>query len=95
MSIKHFNDDYESAKTDLMGDGVLWEFAETEYHILQNRRKQLGMTQQQVADVAHIQLRQYQRLESGERTMTGASMRIGLSICYVLKLDPFRFGVQL
>ena len=50
-----------------------------------------GMTQQQVADAAHIQTRQYQRLENGERNISGASMRIGLSVCAVLKLDPYRF----
>ena len=49
------------------------------------------MTQQQVADAAHIQTRQYQRLENGERNISGASMRIGLSVCAVLKLDPYRF----
>lgn len=86
-----FNDNYESKKTDFFGNGELWEFAETDCHILKNRRIELGMTQQQVADAAHIQVRQYQRLETGERSMSGASMRIGLSICSVLKLDPFRF----
>lgn len=55
------------------------------------RRQEFGMTQQEVADAAHIQLRQYQRLESGERSMASASMRIGLSICRVLELDPYRF----
>lgn len=61
------------------------------HHILRSRREALGLTQQQVADKAKIQIRQYQRLESGERTIVGASMRIGLSICAVLKLDPFYF----
>ena len=60
-----------------------------EHHILRTRREQLELTQQQVADKAKIQLRQYQRLESGERSVLGASMRIGLSVCAVLKLDPF------
>lgn len=87
--LKKFNDDYEALKSDFAG----YEFAEESQHILQNRRKQLGMTQQQVADTARIQLRQYQRLESGERSMAGASMRIGLSVCSALKLDPFRFNI--
>ena len=58
---------------------------------LKSARKAAGMTQQQVADAAHIQVRQYQRLENGERNISGASMRIGLSVCAVLKLDPYRF----
>lgn len=58
---------------------------------LMYRRKEFGMTQQQVADAAGITLRQYQKLESGERNMSSASMRIGLSVCHVLKLDPYRF----
>ena len=57
--------------------------------ILQSRREQLGLTQQQVADRAGIKLPQYQRLESGVRHLSGCSMRIGLAICAVLLLDPF------
>lgn len=58
---------------------------------LRHQREGLGMTQQQVADAAGILLRQYQRLESGERSMASTSLRIGLSVCDVLKLDPHRF----
>lgn len=60
---------------------------------LRYRREEFGMSQQQVADAAGISLRQYQRFESGERSISSASMRIGLSICHVLKLDPYRFVV--
>lgn len=59
--------------------------------ILQERRKELKMTQQQVADAARIQLRQYQRVEAGERTFSGSSARIMLSVCEVLQLDPYLF----
>lgn len=86
-----YNDSYTQEHVDLFGNGESWEVIEDSHHILQNQRKFLGLTQQQVADAAHIQLRQYQRLESGERSMLAASMRIGLSICAALKLDPFRF----
>lgn len=58
---------------------------------LRCQREALGMTQQQVADAAGILLRQYQRLESGERSMASTSLRIGLSVCDALKLDPHRF----
>lgn len=59
--------------------------------VLKNRRIELGLTQQQVADKAKILLRQYQRLESGERSITSASARIMLAVCAVLKVDPYIF----
>ena len=88
-----FHDDYKLQTQDFFNDGTKWEIFEPDHAVLQNRRKELGLTQQQVADMAHIRLRQYQRLESGERTITSASMRIGLSVCHVLKLDPYRFVI--
>lgn len=84
-----YNDTYK-CETTVIGT-TTFELMEEGHHILQNRRKSLKMSQQQVADAAHIQLRQYQRLESGERSMYGASLRIALSICNVLQLDPYRF----
>lgn len=86
-----FNDDYQGRTCDVFEDGQVWDVVERESSILQRRRQQLGMTQQQVADAAHIQLRQYQRFESGERCLSSSSMRIGLSVCRVLRLDPYRF----
>lgn len=56
---------------------------------LRSRRKQLGLTQQATADMARIQLKQYQRLEGEERQLAGCSMRIGLAVCSVLLLDPY------
>lgn len=82
-----FNDDYETHKNEF---GL--EYAETDNNILKNRRQELGMTQQQVAEAAEIQIRQYQRLENGEQTVDSTSMRIGLSVCTILKLDPIRFS---
>ena len=58
---------------------------------LKLRREQINLTQQEVANMAKISLRQYQRFESGERSMASASLRIGLSICHVLRLGPSRF----
>lgn len=60
--------------------------------LLKIRREQLKFTQQQVADSAGITLRQYQKFESGERSIRGASLRIGLGICDALELDPHRFA---
>ena len=84
-----YNDNFVPPNKSSLGPD--WIVILTDKAILQSRRKELGYTQQQVADLAQIQLRQYQRFESGEREMHSASMRIGLSICAVLKLDPYRF----
>jgi len=78
------------AATKQIGNQVL-EYAEQSNHILRNRRDEMKLTQQQVSDKAEILLRQYQRLESGEREITGATARIMLSVCEVLKLDPYLF----
>lgn len=59
--------------------------------VLRQRRHQLGLTQKQVADLAGILVKQYQRLESGERKILNASLRIALPVCAVLKLDPYEF----
>jgi len=84
-----YNDTFTPETTIINGDE--FEFICEGHHILKDRRTELALTQQQVAEKAKIQLRQYQRLESGERSMYGASLRIALSICNILELDPFRF----
>lgn len=87
--MKRYNDSYKELKPDGMDDS--WMLVEMEHHILRNQRETLGLTQQQVADKAKIQLRQYQRLESGERSIYGASFRTAISVCKALQLDPQRF----
>ncbi len=62
-----------------------------EGEVLMIRRMQLGLTQHQVAEMAGIYFSQYQRLEGGERFFSGCSMRIGLAVCTVLRLDPNDF----
>ncbi len=89
MLNKKYNDSYKPNTTEILG--TTWEFVEFEHHIIKNQRKNLGLTQQQVADRAHIQLRQYQRLESGERSIYNASFRVAISVCKALNLDPQRF----
>ena len=34
-------------------------------------------------------VRQYQRLEYGERAMKSINMRLGLAVCAILEIDPF------
>ena len=67
---------------------------QTEATILKKMRLKLGMTQQQVANKANIQLRQYQRFESGERNLTSSSFNIGCSVLEALEIDiaGFRRG---
>ena len=62
-----------------------------EHSYLRRQREALGMSQKAVADAAGINIRQYQRFESGERRIASTSLRIGLAVCDVLKLDPHRF----
>lgn len=86
---KQYNDHYKTETTELLGS--TWEFVEMAHSVLRKQREKLGLTQQQVADRAKIQLRQYQRLETGERSIYGASFRIAISVCKALQLDPQRF----
>ena len=91
-----YNDNFEfpESKPVIVGGLVFSVEIHPDHAPLRYRREEFGMSQQQVADAAGITLRQYQRFESGERSMSSASMRIGLSICHVLRLDPYRFIVR-
>lgn len=60
-----------------------------ETEILRSARLQKGLSQQQVAVIAGVHIRQYQRLEYGERSIGSVNMRFGLAICAILELDPF------
>ncbi len=90
MFSETYQDTYQPAKDKLNEFG--YELVEFSGNILANRRKELGMTQQQVADAAKILLRQYQRFESNERDLASSSFRIGMKICRALQLDPHRFA---
>lgn len=89
FSDKDIVDDFKSKQV-VVGGRVL-DVIMPDRAILIDRRHELGLTQQQVANRAGIQLMQYQRFERGERSMASASFRIGMAICDVLKLDPHRF----
>lgn len=88
-----YNDTFEFPPTEPIEiDGRVFEIEIHPVHApLKLRREELHLSQQQAADLAGIKLRQYQRFESGERKLSGASMRVGLAICEVLQLDPNRF----
>ena len=57
--------------------------------ILKKRRKELGLTQTEVADAIGIQLQQYQMFEYGTRKVSTSSMILGLRLCVALELKPY------
>ena len=59
-----------------------------ESEMLRKARMKLGYSQQQVATMAGMQIRQYQRFEYGEREVYRVNLRTGLLMCAVLELDP-------
>lgn len=58
-----------------------------EKEILREHRVILGLSQQQVADKARIQLRQYQRFESGERNLSSSSFHIACRVIEALEMN--------
>ena len=58
---------------------------------LKRAREKLGLTQQQAANKAGIQLRLYQRFESGERNLTNSPFNIGCNVLEVLVVDVAAF----
>ena len=63
----------------------------TEGKILREARHRLGLTQQEVADKARIQIRQYQKFEGGERKLSTSSFYIARKVLEVLQLDVTTF----
>ena len=59
-----------------------------ESEMLRKARMKLGYSQQQVATMAGMQIRQYQRFEYGEREVYRVNLRTGLLMCAALELDP-------
>ena len=60
--------------------------------VLKKRRKQLGMTLQDVADKAGIDIKQYQRFESGDRELASASFMTTVQVIKALELDPVKYA---
>ena len=59
--------------------------------ILREKRLVLGLTQNQVADKAGIVLQQYQKFESGERSIMTCSFQIACRIIEALEMDITKF----
>ena len=58
---------------------------------LLKKRQMLRMTQQEIADRAKITLRQYQRLESGERSILTCSFGLACRVIEALDMDVSKF----
>ena len=77
-----------------MSGGILDSFQTiipTAAAVLSERRQMLRMTQQEVADRANITLRQYQRLESGERNILPSSVGLACRVIEALDMDVSKF----
>ena len=59
-----------------------------ESQMLREARIRKEYTQMEVASRAGVDIRLYQRLEYGQRSIAKASLKTGLAICFVLDLDP-------
>ena len=59
--------------------------------LLKGAREGLGLSLQEVADACGVNIRQYQKFESGERDVRGCAFSLGLRVCRVLGLDPWLF----
>ena len=57
--------------------------------ILKMRRKDLGLTQTDVADAIGVQLQQYQMFEYGTRKVSTSSKILGVRLCAALELEPY------
>ena len=55
------------------------------------KRQMLRLTQQEIADRAKITLRQYQRLESGERNILTCSFGLACRVIEALDMDVSKF----
>ena len=67
-----------------------------EAKMITEARQRMGYSQQKVSDLIGVNIRQYQRLENGERSFKNTSMKIGLAVCAVLGIDPYviTFGAE-
>lgn len=59
--------------------------------ILREKRVIAGLTQQKVADKAKIALRQYQKFETGERSIRNASFDVACRVIEALRMDISAF----
>lgn len=63
----------------------------TTSNILKERRINLKLTQQEVAEKAKILLQQYQKFESGERKIESATFQTACKVIEALNMDINKF----
>ena len=63
----------------------------TTSNILKERRINLKLTQQEVAEKAKILLQQYQKFESGERKIESATFKTACKVIEALNMDINKF----
>lgn len=59
--------------------------------VLKEKRHFYRMTQKQVADAAHISLQQYQKFESGARSIMSCSFQLACRVIEALNMDVSKF----
>ena len=67
---------------------VMNEEAKRKAEILREARRSKGLTQQEVAARVGMDVKNYQRLEYGQRGIDKTFLKTGLALCHVLGLDP-------
>lgn len=60
--------------------------------VLKKRRQKLGLTQQEVANRAGIQLKQYQRFEYGDRELSNAGFITTYKVLAALEMDAAKYA---
>ena len=60
--------------------------------ILKKHRQKLGLTLQQVADKAGIQIKQYQRFEAGDRELSDAGFITVYKVLKALEMDVEKYA---
>ncbi len=61
-------------------------------YVLKKQRQRLGLTQQQAADKAEIQIKQYQRFEAGERELADAGFKTAIRVLKALEMDVEKYA---
>lgn len=60
--------------------------------VLKKHRQKLGLTLQQVADKAGIQIKQYQRFEAGDRELSDAGFITVYKVLKALEMDLEKYA---
>ena len=61
-------------------------------YVLKKHRQKLGLTLQQVADKAGIQIKQYQRFEAGDRELSDAGFITVYKVLKTLEMDIEKYA---